>query len=98
MGAILSQAPLCAGWACSWLERSAKSAAKFPMRRPNSLDRCDFGVKMAAFAALGEMAALREDGVNEPLVLAWSGVKEGESTLNFFFEFSFRLALDGSWM
>jgi hypothetical protein len=55
----------------------------------NSLERCDLGVKTAALAALGEMAALRDDGVTDPLVLAWSGVKEGESTLNLFLAFSF---------
>ena len=53
------------------------------------LERCDFGVKMAAFAALGEMAAPREEGVREPLVLACRGVKEGESTLKRFILFSF---------
>jgi len=47
------------------------------------------GVKTAAFAALGEMAALRDEGVTDPLVLACSGVKEGESTLNLFLVFSF---------
>lgn len=52
-------------------------------------ERCDLGVKMAAFAALGEIAAPREEGVREPLVLACSGVKEGESTLKRFILFSF---------
>lgn len=46
-------------------------------------------MKMAAFAALGEMAAPREEGVREPLVLACSGVKDGESTLKRFILFSF---------
>lgn len=55
----------------------------------DSLERCDLGVKTAAFAALGEMAALRDEGVTEPLVFAWSGVKDGESTLNLFLVFSF---------
>ena len=44
---------------------------------------------MAALAALGEMAALRDEGVREPLVVACSGVKEGESTLKRFILFSF---------
>ena len=47
---------------------------------------------------LGEMVALREDGVTDPLVLACSGVKEGESTLNLFFAFSFWPNLRLSWM
>lgn len=55
-------------------------------------------MKTAAFAALGEMAALREEGVTEPLVLACRGVKEGESTLNLFLTFSFWLNLEWSWM
>ena len=56
------------------------------------------GVKTAALAALGEMATLRDEGVTDPLVLAWSGVKEGESTLNRFFAFSFWFNLALSWM
>jgi hypothetical protein len=51
------------------------------------------GVKTAALAALGEMAALREEGVAEPLVLVCRGVKEGESTLKRFFAFSFWFSL-----
>lgn len=61
-------------------------------------ERCDLGVKTAALAALGEMAALREEGVAEPLVLACRGVKEGESTLKRFFAFSFWFSLEWSWM
>ena len=61
--------------------------------RRDSLERCDFGVKTAAFAALGEIAALRDDGVTDPLVLACRGVKDGESTLNLFLAFSFWLNL-----
>jgi hypothetical protein len=53
------------------------------------LDRCDLGVKIAALAALGEMAALRDEGVREPFVLGWRGVNDGESTLNLFLTFSF---------
>lgn len=49
-------------------------------------------------AALGEMAALREEGVAEPLVLVCRGVKEGESTLKRFFAFSFWFSLAWSWM
>lgn len=63
----------------------------------NSLERCDFGVNTAAFAALGEMA-LRAEGVTDPLVLACKGVKEGESTLNLFLAFSFWFNLEWSWM
>jgi len=55
-------------------------------------------VKTAALAALGEIAALREDGVTDPLVLACRGVKEGESTLNLFLAFSFWPNLRVSWM
>jgi hypothetical protein len=55
----------------------------------NSLDLCDLGVKMAALAALGDMAALRPEGVMDPFVFGWRGVKDGESTLNLFFTFSF---------
>jgi len=54
-------------------------------------------VNTAAFAALGEMAAPREEGVSEPLVFACRGVKDGESTLKRFFMFSFWFNLDGSW-
>ena len=56
------------------------------------------GVKTAALAALGEMAALREEGVAAPLVLVCRGVKEGESTLKRFFAFSFWFSLAWSWM
>lgn len=62
------------------------------------LERCDLGVNTAALAALGEMAALRDEGVTDPLVLACSGVKDGESTLNLFFAFSFWFNLVWSWM
>jgi hypothetical protein len=62
----------------------------------NSQERCDLGVKMAAFAALGEMAAPRDEGVKEPLVLCWRGVKDGESTLKRFFMFSFWVAFAAS--
>lgn len=55
-------------------------------------------MKTAALAALGEMAALREDGVTDPFVLACRGVKEGESTLNLFLAFSFWPSLRVSWM
>jgi hypothetical protein len=55
-------------------------------------------VKTAALAAFGEMAALRDEGVAAPFVLACSGVKEGESTLNLFFAFSFWFNLAWSWM
>jgi hypothetical protein len=55
----------------------------------DSLERCDLGVKTAALAALGEMAALRDEGVTDPLVFACNGVKDGESTLNLFLVFSF---------
>jgi hypothetical protein len=54
-----------------------------------AVDLWDLGVNTAAFAALGEIAALREEGVKDPFVLAWSGVNEGESTLKRFFMFSF---------
>lgn len=64
----------------------------------NSLERCDFGVKTAAFAALGEMAAFRVDGVTAPLEAVVRGVKEGESTLKRFLTFSFWLSLAWSWM
>ena len=62
----------------------------------DSLDLCDFGVKIAAFAALGEMAALRAEGVRDPFVFAWRGVNEGESTLKRFFIFSFWWSLEES--
>lgn len=52
------------------------------------VDRCDFGVKTAALAALGDMAALRDEGVSDPLVLGWRGVNDGESTLKRFLTFS----------
>jgi hypothetical protein len=55
----------------------------------NSPERCDLGVKTAALAALGEMAALREEGVTDPLGAGARGVKDGESTLKRFFAFSF---------
>lgn len=61
-------------------------------------ERCDLGVKMAALAALGEMAALRDEGVREPFVVACKGVKEGESTLKRFILFSFCPSLAASWM
>jgi hypothetical protein len=64
----------------------------------DSPERCDLGVKTAAFAALGEMAALREEGITAPLVLACSGVKAGESTLKRFLAFSFWPSLRLSWM
>jgi hypothetical protein len=64
----------------------------------DSLERCDLGVNTAAFAAFGEMAALRDEGVTDPLVLACRGVKDGESTLNLFLVFSFWLNLTLSWM
>lgn len=54
----------------------------------DSPERCDFGVKTAAFAALGEMAALRAAEVTDPLGAVDRGVNEGESTLNRFFAFS----------
>lgn len=46
-------------------------------------------MNIAAFAALGEMAALRDEGVSDPLVLVCKGVKEGESTLKRLILFSF---------
>jgi hypothetical protein len=61
-------------------------------------ERCDLGVKIAALAALGEMAALRDEGVRLPLVAACSGVKEGESTLKRFILFSFWPSLAESWI
>jgi hypothetical protein len=64
----------------------------------DSPERCDLGVKTAAFAALGEMAALRAEGVTAPLVLACRGVKAGESTLKRFLAFSFWLNMNLSWM
>jgi hypothetical protein len=64
----------------------------------DSLDRCDFGVKTAAFAALGEIAALRAEDVTDPFGVVCKGVKEGESTLNLFFAFSFWLSLELSWI
>lgn len=67
-------------------------------RHPDSLERCDLGVNTAAFAALGEMAALRAEGVTAPLVLACKGVKDGESTLNLFLAFSFWFNLAWSWI
>ena len=60
----------------------------------DSLERCDLGVKTAAFAALGEIAALRDEGVTDPFVLACKGVKDGESTLNLFLAFSFWFNLE----
>jgi hypothetical protein len=63
----------------------------------DSPERCDLGVKTAALAALGEMAALRDEGVTDPLVLACSGVKEGESTLKPFLAFSLWINL-ALWM
>lgn len=63
----------------------------------NSQERCDLGVKTAALAALGEIAAPRDEGATDPLVLACSGVKEGESTLNLFFAFSVWFSLE-SWI
>lgn len=62
------------------------------------LERCDLGVKTAALAALGEMAALRDEGVAAPLVVACRGVKEGESTLKRFLAFSLWFNLAWSWM
>lgn len=53
---------------------------------------------MAALAALGEMAAPRDEGVRDPFVLACSGVKDGESTLKRFILFSFWPSLEESWM
>lgn len=64
----------------------------------NLPERCDLGVKTAALAALGEMAALRDEGVAAPLVLACRGVKAGESTLKRFLAFSPWLNLEWSWM
>lgn len=61
-------------------------------------ERCDLGVKTAALAALGEMAALRADGVTEPLVAGCKGVKDGESTLKRFLAFSLWFDLFWSWM
>lgn len=55
-------------------------------------------MKIAAFAALGEIATLRAEGVKDPLVLACNGVNDGESTLNLFFMFSFWFSLEGSWI
>lgn len=55
-------------------------------------------MKTAALAALGEMAALRAAGVAAPLVLACSGVKDGESTLKRFLAFSVWLSFAWSWM
>jgi hypothetical protein len=49
-------------------------------------------------AALGEMAALRDEGVTDPFALACRGVKEGESTLNLFLAFSFWFNLAWSWI
>jgi hypothetical protein len=56
------------------------------------------GVKTAAFAALGEIAALRADEVTDPFGVGVRGVNEGESTLKRFFAFSFWLSLAWSWM
>lgn len=64
----------------------------------NSPERCDLGVKIAALAALGEIAALRAADVTEPLGAGWSGVKAGESTLKRFLAFSFCPSLALSWM
>jgi hypothetical protein len=55
-------------------------------------------VKTAAFAALGEIAAFRCEGVTDPLGAVASGVKDGESTLKRFFAFSLWLSLVWSWM
>ena len=90
------RAPLYAGWACLRLMKSACERRHTGIQ--DSLERCDLGVKTAAFAALGEMAALREEGVTDPFVLACRGVKEGESTLNRFLAFSFWFNLEWSWM
>ena len=64
----------------------------------DSPERCDLGVKTAALAALGEMAALREEGATAPFVLACRGVKDGESTLKRFLAFSFWFSFAWSWM
>jgi len=63
----------------------------------DSPERCDFGVKTAALAALGEMAAPRAEGVRAPLVAACRGVKDGESTLKRFLVFSCAATLFWSW-
>lgn len=63
-----------------------------------SPERCDFGVKTAALAALGEMAALRAEGVTAPFVAVCRGVKDGESTLKRFLAFSCWPTLFWSWM
>jgi hypothetical protein len=80
------------GWGNQHAKRTRMTDAQ------DSLERCDLGVKTAAFAALGEMAALRAEGVTAPFVLACSGVKAGESTLKRFLAFSFWLNLRLSWM
>ena len=94
--ATRSRAPSYADWACLRLEKSV--GRRGDSGSQDSLERWDLGVKTAAFAALGEMAALREEGVTDPLVVACKGVKEGESTLNLFFAFSFWFNLEWSWM
>lgn len=55
-------------------------------------------MKTAALAALGEMAALRDEGVAEPLVVGCRGVKEGESTLKRFLALSVWFSFAWSWM
>jgi hypothetical protein len=51
--------------------------------RRDLLDLVDFGVKMAAFAALGEMVVALSPPT-APLAAGCSGVNDGESTLNRF--------------
>jgi hypothetical protein len=79
-----------------WSHQHAKAAQRLLLK--DSLERCDFGVKTAALAALGEIAAFRCEGVTEPLGAVDSGVKDGESTLKRFFAFSLWLSLVWSWM
>jgi hypothetical protein len=79
----------------SWRDQHVDAMHRW---QDDSPDRCDFGVKTAAFAALGEIAALRADAVTDPFGVVVSGVNEGESTLKRFFAFSFWLSLTGSWM
>ena len=95
--------PLCRGLfgvqargAHSW--RRKHKAEGGGRRAANLPERCDFGVKTAALAAFGEMAAPRDEGVAAPLVAVCSGVKEGESTLKRFFVFSPWLSFWWSWM
>jgi hypothetical protein len=71
---------------------------RFTLTIEYSLERCDLGVKTAAFAAFGEIAALRAEDVTDPFGVVVSGVNEGESTLKRFFAFSFWLSLAWSWM